>query len=257
MLITVLVPSHRGPTQLKKIERMFAQQQHAEKRLVVIENGPAIGECVSCGIKTTAALSSDQSKSDALNTGLDWLRKNDGGAWCCWDDDDYYGPGYLTEIADALPSCDVLGKVNIHVRRSDGSLWLINRIGFPLGHSISSWSDCKNFQAVQQWGEDERFLQDMLSSGAKLGNTSSYHFVWQRLNDGHDHAWPATDNQLAQLLTFSNRDQSSIIDYGVVSSYDFVDRLADPPSGRIITLPEFDPMDHPGMPKHFKDLWNS
>jgi len=253
MKVTVLVPTHRGPAELLGIVRAFALQRHADKRLVVIENGAAVGTCKRYGIHVSAVLSSEHSKSHAMNVGLEWLRANGGGAWTGWDDDDYYGPGYLSEVARRLPGHDLLGKRSIYVRRNDGRLWLVKRSGWPLGHSFSAWSDCCDFEPVRRWGEDDRFLSRMLKAGALLGEASPEHFVWQRSGDLSAHIWPVDDDQMTQLLVRCDDARAELVDYGEVSSYDFVDCAGNAPAGARVVVPDFDPLNLPGIPDSVKE----
>jgi hypothetical protein len=248
MRFTVLVPTHRGPVELLGIVRSFALQRHMDKRLVIIENGTAIGTCKRYGIHADAVLSAEHSKSNALNIGLKWLRAHGGGAWTGWDDDDYYGPGYLSEVAERLPGHDLLGKRSIYVRRNDGRLWLVRRSGWPLGHSFSAWSDCCDFELVHRWGEDDRFLKRMFRAGAKLGEAGPEHFVWQRCGDLTAHIWPADDDQMTQLLARQDDVRAELVDYGEVQSYGFVDKLEDSPPGEYVTIPDLDPLNLPGVP---------
>ena len=252
MRITVLVPTHRGPAELLGIVRAFALQRHADKRLVVIENGPAIGTCKRHGIHVDAVLSSEHSKSHALNVGLEWLRAHGGGAWSGWDDDDYRGNEYLGQVAELLPGHEMLGKSSIYVRRNDGRLWLVKRSGWPLGHSFSAWSDCCDFEEVHRWGEDDRFLSNMLRAGARLGEAGPEHFIWKRDGDLSSHIWPASDEQMTQLLARREDTRAELIDFGEVQDCDFVDRLAKAPPGRRVEIPEFDPLNLPGISETFR-----
>ena len=256
MLITVLVPTHRGVTELYNIINCFSNQTYIDKQLVLIENGPGIGVCARTGIIPDAILISNHSKSDALNVGIEWLRDHGGGAWVGWDDDDYYGPNYLSEVAKELPGNDIIGKNSIYIRRNDGRLWLIERTGWPLGHSFAAWSDCVLFSPVNRWGEDDQWLRTMLKAGAKLSTTSANHFVWQRTGCLDDHIWPATDDQIAQLLTV-RETTSCIQDFGLVKNCAFVDLLADKPPVQHILLPKFDPLNVPGIPSEFRSVFRS
>lgn len=253
-MITVLVPTHRGPAELRALAELFAAQTHADRRLVVIENGPAIGTCARYGIHADAVLSSEHSKSAALNVGLEWLRAKGGGAWALWDDDDYYGPGYLEEVAQQLPGHELVGKSSLYVRRNDGQLWLVRRSrAWPLGHSFAGWSDCCNFRPCNRWGEDDQWIRDMLAAGARLGRMGETGFVWQRTGDLNSHIWPATDSQCAQLLTL-DREHSEIVDLGFADTQAVNMPGADAGAPRVI-LPKFDPLDVPGIPESFRALF--
>jgi len=251
MRITVLCPTHRGPTELLSVTRMFRNQRHQDRRLVFIENGPALGVSRSLGIVADAVMQSDHSKVSALNVGLAWLRTHGGGAWALWDDDDYYGPEYLTGVAVVLPKYNLIGKRSLYVRRNDGRLWLIERsAGWPLGHSFAGWSDCCDFRECNRWGEDDFFVQDMLDHGAQIGDSGATSFVWQRSGDLSKHIWPATDDQIAQILTLKSAN-SKIIDYGNANRI-LVD-CVEKQSGRVVELPDFDPLNVPGIPIEFQE----
>ena len=257
MLLTVIVPSHRSFIELNNIYKSFIFQNYPDKRLIIIENGNAIGTCSKYNIKATAVISSEHSKAIAFNTGLEWLRNNGGGPWVAWDDDDYYGPNYLTEVSLNLKNFDVIGKSSIYVRRNDGRLWLIERNGWPLGHSFAGWSDCCDFKHFRKWGEDDCFLMDMIKNGAKIGNISSNHFIWQRSGDLSKHIWPANDEQMVQILTSYDRENSKIIDYGYLTDYELINNPNYKLKGTEIIIPKFNPLNVPGIPDNFKNLFKN
>lgn len=253
MFLTVIVPTHRGPIEIASIIKYFISQRYPSKRLIIVENGDAIGTCKRHGLYADAVLSSAHSKSEALNVGLEWLRAKGGGPWVGWDDDDYYGPHYLDEVSDHLCKYDLVGKSSLYVKRNDGRLWLVRREGWPLGHSFAAWSDCCDFRTVNRWGEDDLFLQDMIKRGAKLGNMSPDHFVWQRSGDLSKHIWPANDEQMSQILT-RDHEHSEILDFGMVSNYQFVNGARDLPPSNKVKLSKFDPLNVPGIPDTFRNL---
>jgi hypothetical protein len=232
-VITIIVPLYR-PRAAARVWRCFCRQSHERRRLVIVENGPAVGACARFGIRPDALLRSTTHKVAALNTGLHWLRKHGGGPWAIWDDDDYYGPGYLAEMSVALRTADIVGKPSLFVRRSDGSLWLFRREGQPLGHSFGGHSDCIDFTDCGRWGEDDRWLNDMLAVGAKLGCTGPENFIWWRLRQG-GHMWPADDMQVAQSLWRTGG--VDIHDYGEAPNSVVDGERAD---SRLVALPPFD-----------------
>jgi len=222
----------------------------------VVENGDGIGACKRHGIQPDAILTSERAKVIALDTGLEWLRKNNGGMWAGWDDDDYYGPGYLTEVAETLSNNDIAGKPSFFVRRSDEKIWLFNRPnGYPFGHSFAAWSNCQDFSPYLQWQDDDNvWFASMLRSGARFGRMSQWHLVWQRPRGWH--LYNASDRQLASFVMHFGGKDGSITDYGKLSTYDAIDRLIDLPKGKIVSAPEFDWLrDLPCVPRDFADTW--
>ena len=236
-MITVILPTHR-PHAIARTWRCFLRQRYEPRRLVVIENGPAVGACARLGVAPAATLHAPHNKPAAVNAGLAWLREHGGGAWVQWDDDDYYGPGYLTEMAEALRGADLVGKSSLFVRRGDGRLWLFERRGHPLGHSFGGHSDCLDLVDCGRWGDDERWLRDMLAAGAKPTWLGPRHFIWHRLRRS-GHVWPADDDQIAHSLWRTGG--TAIRDYGAAPITVADGALAD---SRPVVLPPFDFVRH-------------
>jgi hypothetical protein len=222
---------------LTNVLENFGRQTFLNKKLVIVENGPAVGACKEANISPDILLTSDAHQSCAKNTGLHEVRKRGGGYCTTYDDDDYYGPRYLEELMEHAGEEDVVGKTSFFMRMSNGNLrlYLDHRENSAvddvvLGPTISYWAeDAVEFKNTGDWGEDGRFVTDMLNRGAGVYTTSRWNFVAQRRSDVQSHSWTATDDQINQCMARGELAFFEGRDYGPVSSYDFVNRLAEEP----------------------------
>lgn len=121
MKITVVVPVSR-PENIQATVENFLRQRYPDKRLMLVLNGPALDAEVPAGVmrRTSAA-----HQSAARNVALRELRDEDAFVAFC-DDDDYYGPGYLEELARFAKRGRITGKYPHWILFSRG-LVLCNR----------------------------------------------------------------------------------------------------------------------------------
>lgn len=97
------------------------ERQTVNARLVVIENGDAVGTFPRA--RAHAVLNCrDRHHASAKNVGLAWILAQGDGPWVTMDDDDYYGPNYVSDTITSLALADVTGKVRGFIAFDDG-LW--------------------------------------------------------------------------------------------------------------------------------------
>lgn len=120
-MIYAVCPFSR-PEFLGNVIENFERQTCSEKRLILVENGDAIGACEAQGFVPDILLTSQRHQSHAKNAGLDWITSNGGGWFSTFDDDDYYGPKYLEEVLECSEKGDIVGKSNHFVVGIDGHL---------------------------------------------------------------------------------------------------------------------------------------
>ena len=210
----------------------FARQRFPGKRLIIVENGPAIGSVprpMDCDI-----LSSPTHIAHAKNAALDFIKKQGGGFFATMDDDDWYGPGYLDELAGYARSFDGLGKQRHFVSLGDDlrepapELFLTNRIHQDLvpaswlsGGTISGWAETAlPFRAVQT--EDLDWCSRMQAQGARLRGLSIYHYLYRRSYAGAAHTWAQSRERFRDSL--KNKDtlefpltEAGNIDFDIVT----------------------------------------
>lgn len=199
--LNVIVPLSR-PLMIDNVRANFERQRYQNKRLVVVQNGPGLGACQRAGFRPDVLIDICKAhQSTAKNTALEYLRSHGESFFATFDDDDYYGPGYLEEIADGLDrGFDVSGKSAIYIRFAD------NRIVFATqsGENCEAWNvngptisgvltkDTPLFEELI-WGEDNNWLDKMAAMGAKFWSSSRNGFCWMRRGEMHGHTFRISD----------------------------------------------------------------
>jgi hypothetical protein len=240
--IYAIVPFSR-PDMLENVKNNFTRQAFCDKKLVLVENGPGIGTCKKYNFTPDILLTSDAHQSHAKNTAINELNKRGGGFWTTFDDDDWYGKKYISELHENRNKAAIIGKYEIFVQMSDGELNLF--LGafenafteYVHGPTISAMAENSiEFSSANEWGEDGQWVYDMRQLGAHLYSTSRWNFVVQRTP--HPHTWEATDDQIRQI--YFRREPLVGKNYGKVSSYEFVERTIPEPEFDFITPIPFD-----------------
>jgi hypothetical protein len=208
--VWVVVPFSR-PKYLTNVIQNFSQQNFHNKKLVIVENGDAIGCCNKFEFIPDLLLSSDSHQSYAKNKALEYLKEKKAEYWVTFDDDDWYGPNYLSEIVEYSDKAEMVGKSNVFVKTLNDKIRLFggyeemcysNRL---VGPTISAWvSDSIFFKNNGKWAEDSLFVGEMVNKGARIWNTSKWDFIQQR-NKGQNHTWVITDEQMVQTWYHSSQ----------------------------------------------------
>jgi cellulose synthase/poly-beta-1,6-N-acetylglucosamine synthase-like glycosyltransferase len=205
MMFYVVVPLSR-PQNIQNVLNNFNNQIYSDKKLVIVENGNAIGTCNKLNIKPDILLKSDKHQSIAKNTALNYLKQiafND--YWVNMDDDDWYGPDYLNEIYENISHGDVIGK-HYHYVEFDSGFYLFNENNHnKLTTKLHGATLCSNiFKAVEFpiviQGEDHIWCEIMKNKGYLLYATSSKNYIYNRKNIETNHAWVATE--VSARMTF-------------------------------------------------------
>jgi hypothetical protein len=191
--VWVIVPFSR-PENLPRVLENFGRQKFPFKKLVLVANGRA-GRLASPLVAgwDRLVLTSDAHQSDAKNTALHEIRKRGGGFTVVMDDDDWYGPQFLTEAAGYAKTYDVIGKAR-HFVSQDGNLWLCSREqcnrpqSWLTGGTIACWAETAPEYPRVGWGEDAEFCTRAERQGMRIFGTDVYHYLYRRTSSS-DHAW--------------------------------------------------------------------
>jgi hypothetical protein len=193
--VWVIVPFSR-PERLEQVLANFSRQKFPFKKLVLVANGAARRIAEHAQLVTgwsIMMLTSDAHQSIAKNTALHEIRKRGGGFTVVMDDDDYYGPQYLTEACGYANTYDVIGKSR-HFMSVDGNLWLCGRelrghqVGWLTGGTIACWAESAPEYPQLSSGEDAAFCALAESRGMRIFGTDLYHYLYRR-ESKQDHAW--------------------------------------------------------------------
>jgi hypothetical protein len=182
-MIWVIVPFFR-PHYKDNVLSNIRTQTILDKKILIVENGDAIGTFNKSSEYTI--LSSDKHCAYAKNTALDFIKRNGGGFWTTFDDDDYYGPTYLEELDKAKNKANVIGKENFFINFGN-ELYSIS--GFPennltqnahiYGSTISAWAEeSVYFEPIMD--DDFGFINNMKQKGATVYSTTKYNYCFNR-----------------------------------------------------------------------------
>lgn len=194
----VIVPFSR-PENLNLVLSNFNRQTFRDKRLVLVENGDAIGAAHSLH-GAALVLMSERHPSIAKNLALREIRKRGGGFTVVMDDDDWYGEEYLSEAVGYARTYDIIGKTRNFVS-VDGSMWLCNRErALQPGHwltggTIACWAENCPEYPMNRVGEDVAFSERARGMGLSVFSTSVYNYLYRRTKNGR-HAWVVTSQKL-------------------------------------------------------------
>lgn len=182
------------------------RRQRLPLRPLIVANGRAQGirEIPGCTVVTSTA-----HQSAAKNEGLEYARRHGGGFFAIFDDDDWYGPGYLAELAENAHRATVVGKRRHFVHLSDG-LYLFDEAGankpseWVTGACTAGWvEDAVQFPCWIDRGEDAEWCNTMTARGATFWATSIWDFIYDHRGAGH--AWNASDIIVRRTLGSARR----------------------------------------------------
>jgi hypothetical protein len=226
-MIYAIVPFSR-PKFLYNVVNNFKHQTLHKKKLIIVENGDAIGCCKKNNFEPDILLTSEKHQSLAKNEALNWIKNHGGGLWATFDDDDYYGPEYLSELDQNSKKACVFGKGSVFVKTTDEDILLLdtgeeNKISkFTYAGTIAAYSEVSPFFKIMDYSEDTQFLYDIKHS---VYSSSRFNYVYQRWVD-NKHTYPGNDDELLSILAFD--DKVKVKKYGKIN-YSYVDKLCSEP----------------------------
>jgi spore maturation protein CgeB/SAM-dependent methyltransferase len=212
--VTILAATNR-PAHLDNLLANVRRQVHRRIELVVLLNSSAydrdaVAERVARelpGIESKV-LAIDESRplADCLNSGVDvatgqWLAK--------FDDDDYYGPHYLSDLllASRYTDARVIGKCSYFAYlEGSGQLVLrdpdrIHRHGPRVcGSSLFVRRDVFDevrFTPIQP-GTDTMFLRDCVERGIRIYSADPFNYIHIRHADASSHTWKIADDEFVR-----------------------------------------------------------
>lgn len=178
-MITVIAP-HTRPEFSANLLQNFERQRGVECRLLVVENGGAVGAFARSA--SVLVVQSAAHQADAMNAGLAELRQLGGGAWARFDDDDYYGPDYLAEVVASLETDDaavtVSGTPWRFVMFDEGLHQFCDDGDFTGGTLAASTADVELFP--RRSSDDLGWCRAMRARGARMVQRSPRGYCYDR-----------------------------------------------------------------------------
>lgn len=193
--VAVVVAVSR-PERISSIVSHFAGQYYPDRQLLLCLNGAAQHASISSSERIAVLRGEGGTPARPRNMGLEAAREARYALVAFWDDDDYYGPGYLSELVLALDGNRrrVVGKYARFTRYDDGLFHLRGAQASFLGGTISAWVE--DLPPIPDLSRDEDMVwcKELALAGYELSPLSDRHFVYNRMS-GH-HAWYSTKLQM-------------------------------------------------------------
>jgi len=207
----VIVPTCR-PARLGAVVELFRDQIYPKKRLLIVENGEAVGMTKALGIVAHAVTTSEKHPSHARNTGIDLVHDFGGGWLSMWDDDYYYGPQFLSELAFGIVHKlgDVLGKRRHFVSFQGRGLYLFNernqyrRAIYPHGPTLCFHSREQDRYPIIPEAEEIALCDMLRNRGRSIFGLSIHHYCYRRGSE-NDHTFKGSPEKVAYISEANDR----------------------------------------------------
>lgn len=198
-MIAVIVPFTR-PAFIDDVVANFCHQLYKDRILVVVENGAGVGAWGGPCHKPHVLLSRPDvhNKSDALNVGMGAAREAGADYFAVFDDDDWYSPGYLDEVARCA-QYDVTGIERYVYQDPSGAQWVnpegredcVVKGGLH-GGTLAGRIDVAPAFFPVNYCEEILWCRDAVRAGLSMYARRAHDFVYRRFGDvGHRHTFPA------------------------------------------------------------------
>jgi len=225
--ISALVSTIR-PWQLDHVFQTVASQRDVDVELVLLTHGFDLAAAELDRLRKTHRLEhvtllsagTDRSLGECLNH---CVSAASGDVLTKMDDDDFYGPAYLSDQSHALDfsGADVVGKQAhyMYLEASNATLlrfpeWEHRYTRTVMGPTIMASAETFRstpFAALGS-GEDSQFLRDVVAKGLTVYSSDRFNYCQQRARTGH--TWKVSDAELlssGSLKFFGNyRDEVSV-----------------------------------------------
>jgi glycosyltransferase involved in cell wall biosynthesis len=195
-LIVTIVTAVSRPACIDSIIKSFCAQTYQNKSLLIVLNGAAEHSYIQSNLENLNVIRClGGTPAIVRNAGLTHLRGSVGYI-CFWDDDDYYGPGYIEEVAQALKNNQnrVVGKYARYVQYDDEIQYLLGRQDTFLGGTISGWINTLPPIPDLPRDEDRVWCKNMQEAGIELFNLGPRYYLYNRRTG--QHAWSSSKLQM-------------------------------------------------------------
>jgi hypothetical protein len=187
------------PWLAQNILENFERQIFPDKRLIIVENNRAIGSWRGPG----TVVRSEPHRTYARAAGMEACKTFGLGWYGFFEDDDWYGPQYLTDCWSNRHQADALGKTSWIVETPSGEFWLLfpNKVpglvqrGPVFTDGILAATIFGRVDRAVPWvdappvGEEVIWYTRMVEAGRTLWGMGPQHFRLRRYDDpNHQHA---------------------------------------------------------------------
>ncbi|WMM23277.1 glycosyltransferase family 2 protein [Tissierella sp. MB52-C2] len=200
---------------LENIINNFISQDYKEKELIIALNYDIKNLKTFSTLPENISvynLGSKKSLGECLNFSIE---KSKYPIIAKFDDDDYYGPMYLSDTIKSLYKKDIfiVGKSCIYVYFSQEKIIGINNMGrenkyVNRVHGSTLMFKKDLFHKIKfrniDLGEDKQFCKDSLENGYKIYSTNKYHYVYMRNNE-NNHTWKISNDYIMKQCVDLNK----------------------------------------------------
>lgn len=208
-MVSVVLPTNR-PHFLQQAKESFERQLYPNKELILALNSDSFSREAVLemfdGMSNVKIFHIPESKN--LPTCLNHvLQYADGEYWAKFDDDDVYGPNYLSDslLPFAYTDASIVGKATYFAQvEGDGALYIRHPgkqhryAKLVCGGTIVARMDVMDsvsFDESKPRGSDTAFLRAALDAGKKIYSSDPYNFIQVRASDTGAHTWKVDTNE--------------------------------------------------------------
>lgn len=207
------------PEFLSHVHAQLSRQKHEHLELIFVQNSSSFSEeeiAATFSNFKLKVLSIPEEKvlADGLNAAL---KVASGEYLAKIDDDDYYGPNYLSDALlafDYAPAAGVVGKKSFfaYIEATDQTVLRFPGQGYRFCRHVHGatlvWNRRKlegvEFEPVQR-GTDTRFLDYARRMGVGIFSTDPFNFVHVRYADKARHTWTIDDEEFVSKAVKVNK----------------------------------------------------
>ena len=208
-MINCIIPTHRPNMIAECVAAIRAQT--AQTRVIVVENGAAIGACERLGIAADVVLTSREQAPAARNIGLRFVQGTIGGGLVSFfDDDDIYFPRHLETLLDDWTGSGVVGRSAHYLKTRDGRLlfmdhskdakYVLVQSMICEANDVGPWDESLPVEVV-----DVAWCKDKQLTVARPDHFAFNNGDWDHLWAPDDSEWPVRCPAVFDLGAFDSR----------------------------------------------------
>lgn len=219
-VVTVITSTNRPP-QIATILENYARQAYSHKELVLVLNNDAFDldevsrQVAPIPNARVLQVPEERTLGECLNRAID---EAGGEFWTKFDDDNYYGEHFLTDLMAAFKyaDADLVGKLSYYTHLEGTGCLALRVPGFEhryvdflAGSAMivrSAVSEQIRFPETSL-GEDSDFLKACNERGFRMYSTDRFNYVCCRRASSDEHTWKVSDADLlrsAQIVAYTN-----------------------------------------------------